>query len=252
MTGRRAREPFWRLGEVAQSRLRDTLWAPSLFRKPSASWTGSRVAVPPSGPPPGGQCRSGAAGSPKYHVPGCPWPCLHPKLLPDVWQVLGFKTSVVMVWPVSPRIPGARHVHWVQPSQPLTQVIASDAGEGMRNYAASERGRQKRRWHPRESRLNTCHRDETRTAYILHAVESAWEGVDRRKATDAKDPPAAEDPNGVIAPAGPVGGPSSRLENSEEEEVCVWSAVFPCFPCPFPETSPFLVSALREKGFFWN
>ncbi|XP_045647262.1 activating signal cointegrator 1 complex subunit 2 isoform X5 [Ursus americanus] len=65
--------------------------------------------------------------------------------------------------------------------------------------------------------------DETRTAYILHAVESAWEGVDRRKATDAKDPPAAEDPNGVIAPAGPVGGPSSRLENSEEEE-CMGAA----------------------------
>ncbi|XP_011218506.1 activating signal cointegrator 1 complex subunit 2 isoform X5 [Ailuropoda melanoleuca] len=65
--------------------------------------------------------------------------------------------------------------------------------------------------------------DETRTAYILHAVESAWEGVDRRKATDAKDPPAAEDPNGVIAPAEPVGGPSSRPENSEEEE-CMGAA----------------------------
>ncbi|XP_032165181.1 activating signal cointegrator 1 complex subunit 2 isoform X1 [Mustela erminea] len=61
--------------------------------------------------------------------------------------------------------------------------------------------------------------DETRTAYILQAVEGAWEGVDRRKATDAKDPPAAEDPNGVIALAEPIGGPSSRLENSEEDEL---------------------------------
>ncbi|XP_032739257.1 activating signal cointegrator 1 complex subunit 2 isoform X3 [Lontra canadensis] len=61
--------------------------------------------------------------------------------------------------------------------------------------------------------------DETRTAYILQAVEGAWEGVDRRKATDAKDPPAAEDPNGVIVLADAVGGPSSRLENSEEDEL---------------------------------
>nr|XP_045743308.1 activating signal cointegrator 1 complex subunit 2 isoform X3 [Mirounga angustirostris] len=61
--------------------------------------------------------------------------------------------------------------------------------------------------------------DETRTAYILQAVESAWEGVDRRKATDAKDPPVAEDPNGVTVLAEPVGGPSSHPENSEEEEL---------------------------------
>uniref|UniRef100_A0A667I9Q9 Activating signal cointegrator 1 complex subunit 2 n=1 Tax=Lynx canadensis TaxID=61383 RepID=A0A667I9Q9_LYNCA len=65
--------------------------------------------------------------------------------------------------------------------------------------------------------------DETRTAYILQAVESAWEGVDRRKATDAKDPPVAEDPNGVIAMVEPVSGPFSHLENSEEEE-CMGAA----------------------------
>ncbi|XP_064434705.1 activating signal cointegrator 1 complex subunit 2 isoform X4 [Mirounga angustirostris] len=65
--------------------------------------------------------------------------------------------------------------------------------------------------------------DETRTAYILQAVESAWEGVDRRKATDAKDPPVAEDPNGVTVLAEPVGGPSSHPENSEEEE-CMGAA----------------------------
>ncbi|XP_025789184.1 activating signal cointegrator 1 complex subunit 2 isoform X1 [Puma concolor] len=65
--------------------------------------------------------------------------------------------------------------------------------------------------------------DETRTAYILQAVESAWEGVDRRKATDAKDPLVAEDPNGVIAMVEPVSGPFSHLENSEEEE-CMGAA----------------------------
>uniref|UniRef100_A0ABI7XTI0 CUE domain-containing protein n=1 Tax=Felis catus TaxID=9685 RepID=A0ABI7XTI0_FELCA len=65
--------------------------------------------------------------------------------------------------------------------------------------------------------------DETRTAYILQAVESAWEGVDRQKATDAKDPPVAADPNGVIAMVEPVSGPFSHLENSEEEE-CMGAA----------------------------
>uniref|UniRef100_A0A8C0TI74 CUE domain-containing protein n=1 Tax=Canis lupus familiaris TaxID=9615 RepID=A0A8C0TI74_CANLF len=65
--------------------------------------------------------------------------------------------------------------------------------------------------------------DETRTAYILQAVESAWEGVDRRKTTDAKDPPVAEDPNGVIATVEPISGLSSHLENAEEEE-CMGAA----------------------------
>ncbi|XP_059532688.1 activating signal cointegrator 1 complex subunit 2 isoform X6 [Myotis daubentonii] len=65
--------------------------------------------------------------------------------------------------------------------------------------------------------------DETRAAYILQAVESAWEGVDRRKPTDAKDPPGAEDLNGVGATAEPVRGPASHPENSEEEE-CLGAA----------------------------
>lgn len=60
--------------------------------------------------------------------------------------------------------------------------------------------------------------DETRTTYILQAVESAWEGVDRRKAADAKDPPVAGDPNGVVVTAEPVSGMASHPENSEEEE----------------------------------
>lgn len=74
--------------------------------------------------------------------------------------------------------------------------------------------------------LTHPHRDETRTAYILQAVECAWEGVDRRKAIDAKDPPVAEDLNGIMVTAEPVSGPSSHPENSEEEEVCVWSGTF--------------------------
>nr|XP_045219768.1 activating signal cointegrator 1 complex subunit 2 isoform X4 [Macaca fascicularis] len=65
--------------------------------------------------------------------------------------------------------------------------------------------------------------DETRTAYILQAVESAWEGVDRRKATDAKDPSVTEEPNGVTVMAEAVSQASSRPENSEEEE-CMGAA----------------------------
>ncbi|XP_011748960.2 activating signal cointegrator 1 complex subunit 2 isoform X3 [Macaca nemestrina] len=65
--------------------------------------------------------------------------------------------------------------------------------------------------------------DETRTAYILQAVESAWEGVDRRKATDAKDPSVTEEPNGVTVMAEAVSQASSHPENSEEEE-CMGAA----------------------------
>uniref|UniRef100_A0A8C9HV00 Activating signal cointegrator 1 complex subunit 2 n=1 Tax=Piliocolobus tephrosceles TaxID=591936 RepID=A0A8C9HV00_9PRIM len=65
--------------------------------------------------------------------------------------------------------------------------------------------------------------DETRTAYILQAVESAWEGVDRRKATDAKDPLVTEEPNGVAVMAEAVSQASSHQENSEEEE-CMGAA----------------------------
>ncbi|KAF6080546.1 activating signal cointegrator 1 complex subunit 2 [Phyllostomus discolor] len=64
--------------------------------------------------------------------------------------------------------------------------------------------------------------DETRTAYILQAVESAWEGADRQKATGAKDPPVAEDLNGVVATAEP-GGLASHPENSERVE-CLGAA----------------------------
>lgn len=65
--------------------------------------------------------------------------------------------------------------------------------------------------------------DETRTAYILQAVESAWEGADRRKAPGAKDPPVAEDLNGALATAEPVSGLASHPENSERVE-CLGAA----------------------------
>lgn len=68
--------------------------------------------------------------------------------------------------------------------------------------------------------------DETRTAYILQAVESAWEGVDRQKIKDIKDPSRAKDSNnGVTMTAEPVSEmPSSQLENSEEDEECMGAA----------------------------
>ncbi|XP_030671934.1 activating signal cointegrator 1 complex subunit 2 isoform X6 [Nomascus leucogenys] len=69
--------------------------------------------------------------------------------------------------------------------------------------------------------------DETRTAYILQAVESAWEGVDRRKAADAKDPTVTEEPNGepnrVVVTAEAGSQASSHPENLEEEE-CMGAA----------------------------
>ncbi|KAM5238889.1 activating signal cointegrator 1 complex subunit 2 isoform 5-T5 [Ctenodactylus gundi] len=67
--------------------------------------------------------------------------------------------------------------------------------------------------------------DETRTAYILQAVESAWEGVDRRK--DTKDTSMAEDhnwdSNGVMVTVEPASQGPSQLENSEEEK-CMGAA----------------------------
>ncbi|XP_055480026.1 activating signal cointegrator 1 complex subunit 2 [Psammomys obesus] len=66
--------------------------------------------------------------------------------------------------------------------------------------------------------------DETRTAYILQAVESAWEGVDRQKVKDAKDPLGAKDPNNeVTVTSEPVSEMASQLENSEDEE-CMGAA----------------------------
>ncbi|XP_030741320.1 activating signal cointegrator 1 complex subunit 2 isoform X1 [Echinops telfairi] len=61
--------------------------------------------------------------------------------------------------------------------------------------------------------------DETRTAYILQAVESAWEGMDRQKTTEATDLLVAQDLNRVAAVAGPVAQTPSHPENSEEEEL---------------------------------
>lgn len=55
-------------------------------------------------------------------------------------------------------------------------------------------------------------------------MEGAWEGVDRQKIKDIKDPSGAKDSNNeVTMTAKPVSEMPSQLENSEEdEEVCIW------------------------------
>ncbi|KAM6298139.1 activating signal cointegrator 1 complex subunit 2 [Aegotheles albertisi] len=70
--------------------------------------------------------------------------------------------------------------------------------------------------------------DETRTAYILQAVESAWEGVDRKKAQVVKDPAPPAAPNGSSAIA------ESAAEDVEElgaayasEDECAGAAAAP-------------------------
>lgn len=70
---------------------------------------------------------------------------------------------------------------------------------------------------PERDSLTCPPRDETRTTYILQAVESAWEGVDRKKASGARDLAVAENPNGVGETAEALSGPSSL---PQEEEVC--------------------------------
>uniref|UniRef100_A0A8C6MNP1 Activating signal cointegrator 1 complex subunit 2 n=1 Tax=Moschus moschiferus TaxID=68415 RepID=A0A8C6MNP1_MOSMO len=65
--------------------------------------------------------------------------------------------------------------------------------------------------------------DETRTAYILQAVESAWEGVDRRRATDAKGSAAAENPTGVGEAVEAISRPSSLPQDEE----CLGAAAAP-------------------------
>ncbi|KAM6318124.1 activating signal cointegrator 1 complex subunit 2 isoform 2-T2 [Podargus strigoides] len=70
--------------------------------------------------------------------------------------------------------------------------------------------------------------DETRTAYILQAVESAWEGIDRKKAQVIKDPTAAAASNGASAIV------ESTAEDMEElgaayasEDECAGAAAAP-------------------------
>ncbi|KAM6193496.1 activating signal cointegrator 1 complex subunit 2 isoform 1-T2 [Sarcoramphus papa] len=70
--------------------------------------------------------------------------------------------------------------------------------------------------------------DETRTAYILQAVESAWEGVDRKKAQGVKDPTPPAASNGASAIV------ESTAEDMEElgaayasEDECAGAAAAP-------------------------
>ncbi|XP_008839296.1 activating signal cointegrator 1 complex subunit 2 isoform X2 [Nannospalax galili] len=67
--------------------------------------------------------------------------------------------------------------------------------------------------------------DETRTAYILQAVESAWEGMDRQRVKDIKNPSRTKDPNNrVTMTAELVSEMPSGMENSEEDEECMGAA----------------------------
>ncbi|XP_009582336.1 PREDICTED: activating signal cointegrator 1 complex subunit 2, partial [Fulmarus glacialis] len=70
--------------------------------------------------------------------------------------------------------------------------------------------------------------DETRTAYILQAVESAWEGIDRKKAQGVKDPTPPAASNGASAIV------ESTAEDMEElgatyasEDECAGAAAAP-------------------------
>uniref|UniRef100_A0A8C3UMM0 Activating signal cointegrator 1 complex subunit 2 n=1 Tax=Catharus ustulatus TaxID=91951 RepID=A0A8C3UMM0_CATUS len=60
--------------------------------------------------------------------------------------------------------------------------------------------------------------DETRTAYILQAVESAWEGVDRKKGQAVKDPAASKGASAIV---------ESTAENGEDLGACVGAAAAP-------------------------
>ncbi|XP_058512699.1 activating signal cointegrator 1 complex subunit 2 isoform X2 [Ochotona princeps] len=72
--------------------------------------------------------------------------------------------------------------------------------------------------------------DETRTAYILQAVESAWEGVERQKATGTRDSSVAEDlnreSNGVTTTTETISEKLPHPDNSEEEE-CLGATAAP-------------------------
>ncbi|XP_062999868.1 activating signal cointegrator 1 complex subunit 2 [Elgaria multicarinata webbii] len=69
--------------------------------------------------------------------------------------------------------------------------------------------------------------DETRTAYILQAVESAWEGVDRRKKT-AQVPPLPEDAAGASAAVLPSAAEGlERLSQQDHAEYAGAAAAAP-------------------------
>ncbi|NWQ83581.1 ASCC2 protein, partial [Columbina picui] len=73
--------------------------------------------------------------------------------------------------------------------------------------------------------------DETRTAYILHAVESAWEGVDRKKAQVVKNPapPAASNGASAIVESTTEDGEELGAAYASEDEAsrCAGAAAAP-------------------------
>ncbi|XP_056360296.1 activating signal cointegrator 1 complex subunit 2 [Oenanthe melanoleuca] len=67
--------------------------------------------------------------------------------------------------------------------------------------------------------------DETRTAYILQAVESAWEGVDRKKGQAVKDPAASKGASAIVE-SSPEDGEDLGAACALEDE-CAGAAAAP-------------------------
>ncbi|XP_014750255.1 PREDICTED: activating signal cointegrator 1 complex subunit 2 isoform X2 [Sturnus vulgaris] len=67
--------------------------------------------------------------------------------------------------------------------------------------------------------------DETRTAYILQAVESAWEGVDRKKGQAVKDPAASKGASAIVEST-PENGEDLGAACAQEDE-CAGAAAAP-------------------------
>ncbi|XP_036596647.1 activating signal cointegrator 1 complex subunit 2 isoform X2 [Trichosurus vulpecula] len=85
--------------------------------------------------------------------------------------------------------------------------------------------------------------DETRTAYILQAVESAWEGVDKRKASAVKDLPLSKAPEGPLAPEPWPGTAPAQLKTKDEEDECAGAAA----AAPTPRVSGVQLDSLISQ-----
>ncbi|XP_034282026.2 activating signal cointegrator 1 complex subunit 2 [Pantherophis guttatus] len=84
--------------------------------------------------------------------------------------------------------------------------------------------------------------DETRTSYILQAVESAWDKTDRRRKT-IQDPPLSVTATGAVT----VPGASERMEHFEEQDrlECAGAAAAPVAPISGVELDS-LISQVKD------
>ncbi|XP_058014499.1 activating signal cointegrator 1 complex subunit 2 isoform X1 [Ahaetulla prasina] len=84
--------------------------------------------------------------------------------------------------------------------------------------------------------------DETRTSYILQAVESAWDKTDRRRKT-IQDPPLPETATGAVT----LPGASERMEHFEEPDPleCAGAAAAPVAPVSGVELDS-LISQVKD------